>query len=114
MSLYDPSAPIVRNTSLLADQQPGLTVNLFNEPTPDGLYGYRLGVLPKGFGRLPFSVAEVRVESKGIVDGKTRDFWATLPKCRASGVLPFKADYRYANGLHTTNLIKVPCPRYRR
>lgn len=121
MTYYDQRAPIIRNTSLLRDQQPVFTVNLFDDPTPDGVYGYRLQLLPDNFGRLPFSVAELRVESKGIVDtvrtpgGRTRtDFWASLPSCPASGRLPFKASYRYKTGLETTNVVQVPCPRYTR
>ena len=37
MTYYDQRAPIIRNTSLLRDQQPVFTVNLFNDPTPDGV-----------------------------------------------------------------------------
>ena len=121
MTYYDQRAPIIRNTSLLREQQPVFTINLFDDPTPDGLYGYRLQLLPDNFGRLPFSVAELRVESKGIVDttrtssGRTKtDFWASLPKCPASGSLPFKADYRYRTGLQSSTTVKVPCPKYRR
>ncbi len=112
MSLYDQKAPIVRNTALLTDQQPGATVNLFNQPSADGLYGYRMRLLPLNFGRLPFSVAEVHVESRGITAGGK--FWAKLPRCPTSGKLQFKADYSYRTGLRTTNVIKVPCPRFKR
>jgi hypothetical protein len=113
VSYYDQNAPIVRNTALLTDQQPGATVNLFNHPTPDGRYGYEMRLLPQNFGRLPFSVAEVRVESKGIVS-PSGEFWATLPRCPSSGKLQFKADYSYQTGLSTTNVIQVPCPRFTR
>ena len=96
------------------------TVNLFDDPTPDGVYGYRLQLLPDNFGRLPFSVAELRVESKGIVDtvrtpaaGPT-DFWAALPPAPRPGSLPFKADYRYRTGLQTSTTVQVPCPQYTR
>ena len=68
MTYYDRRAPIIRDTALLRDQQPVFTVNLYDDPTPDGLYGYRLQLLPDNFGRLPFSVAELRVESRGIVE----------------------------------------------
>lgn len=119
MTYYDQRAAIIRNTSLLREQQPVFTVNLFDDPTPDGLYGYRLQLLPDNFGRLPFSVAELRVESKGIVDttrtrsGRTKtDFWASLPACPASGSLPFKADYRYRTGEASSTTVKVPCPKY--
>lgn len=111
MSLYDQNASIVKNTALLTDQQPGATVNLFDKPSADGLYGYEMRLLPLNFGRLPFSVADVHVESRGITAGGK--FWAKLPKCPASGKLPFRADYRYQTGLTSTSVIKVPCPRFR-
>lgn len=134
MTFYDKRAAIIRNTSLLRDQQPVFTVNLFDEPTADGLYGYRLQLLPDNFGRLPFSVAELRVESRGITatserrtcaqrrggrcvrytSTRTSDFWARLPVCPASGRLPFRADYGYRTGLRTSSTVQVPCPRYTR
>ncbi len=121
MTYYDRRAPIIRDTALLRDQQPVFTVNLYDDPTPDGLYGYRLQLLPDNFGRLPFSVAELRVESRGIVEttrtrgGRTTsDFWASLPRCPASGSLPFRAEYRYRTGLQTSTTVQVPCPRYTR
>jgi len=112
MSLYDQSAPIVKNTGLLVDQQPGATINLFNQPSADGLYGYRMRLLPLNFGRLPFSVAEVHVESRGITAGGK--FWAKLPRCPTSGKLQFRADYSYRTGLRTSSVIRVPCPRFTR
>lgn len=112
MTYYDQKAPIIRNTALLREQQPVFTVNLYDDPTPDGVYGYRLQLLPDSFGRLPFSVAELRVSSPGLVDRTTREFWAALPRCPTSGSLPFKADYRYRTGLQTSTTIQVPCPRY--
>ncbi len=134
LAFYDQDSVVARANSLIAAQQPVFTVNLFNDPTPDGRYGYRLRLLPENFGRLPFSVAELRVESKGIsatsekrtcatrrggrcvkyTVRRSSAFWAKLPDCPASGRLPFKADYRYATGLRTSNVIQVPCPRFRR
>ena len=112
MSLYDQNAPIVKNTGLLIDQQPGATVNLFNQPSADGKYGYRMRLLPLNFGRLPFSVADVHVESRGITAGGK--FWAKLPHCPTSGKLQFRADYSYLTGQKTSSVIKVPCPRFTR
>ena len=134
LAFYDQDSVVARANSLIAAQQPVFTVNLFDDPSPDGLYGYRLRLLPENFGRLPFSVAELRVESKGIsrtstkrscaarsgatciryTVRRTNEFWAKLPDCPASGRLPFKADYRYASGLRDSSVIQVPCPRFRR
>lgn len=134
MSMYDKDSVVARNEPLIAYQQPVFTVNIFDDPTPDGIYGYRLRLRPENVGRLPFSLAELRVESPGIRASTRRrtcvsrragrcvkyavryvqEFWAGLPTCPASGRLQFKADFRYVTGLHTTDVLKVPCPRYRR
>lgn len=134
MSLYDQSSPIASNDALVTHLQPVFTVNIFNEPTPDGLYGYRVKLLPENVRSLRLSVAELRIQSKGIVETserrtcvkrrrarcvqytvrKTTDFWAQLPKCPRSGQLPFKASYGYATGPGTTSVIQVPCPRFTR
>lgn len=134
MAFNDRSSPVARANDLIAAQQPVFTVNVFSEPTRDGLYGYRLRLLPENLARLPFSVAELRVESKGIVATtekrtcaarrggrcvkyrlkRTSDFWARLPDCPASGHLPFKAEYTYTTGLRTSTVVQVACPRFKR
>ena len=60
--------------------QPIFTLNVFNDPTPDGLYGYRVRLLTERTSGFRFSVAELRVESKGIVGPGSKGrstFWAT-------------------------------------
>ena len=75
-------------------QQPVITVNLFNDPTPDGrLRVPACRLLPENFGRLPFSVAELRVESSlpPPPPPKKKNFnndprlGDGCPKCPASG-----------------------------
>jgi hypothetical protein len=130
MSVTDPSAPIVRNNQLIAGQKPLFTVNLFNEPSADGVFGYKLKLPPGNIGLIKFSVSELRVVSEGISDVKrtcvsrrggrcakfktTTTFWADPPECPASGQLTFQANYVYETGLRTDKTIQVACPRFRR
>ena len=94
LAFYDQDSVVARANSLIAAQQPVFTVNLFNDPTPDGRYGYRLRLLPENFGRLPFSVAELRVESKGISATSEKRTCATRrdgrlrPSTRCAGPAP--------------------------
>jgi hypothetical protein len=114
LSHYDRSSPIAVDQPRYTGLQPIFTLNVFNDPTPDGKYGYRIKLLTERTSGFRFSVAELRVESKGITAPKTHEFWAKPPTCPASGQVPFKADYVYTTGLHTTTVVKVPCPRFRR
>lgn len=134
MSLYDRSSPVVPEQRVIADLQPVFTLNAFDEPTPDGRYGYRVKLLPEKAGIFKFSLAQLQVQSRGIVAGtqertctarrngrcvryrvrRTSDFWANQPACPTSGKLPFKASYRYQTGLSSSTFIEVPCPRFTR
>lgn len=117
LSHYDKSSPIAVNELRYTVLQPTFVLNVFNDPTPDGKYGYRISLLTERTSGFRFSVAELRVESKGLV-GRTsrgpRDFWATPPRCPASGQVAFRADYRYVGGAQGSTVVQVPCPRFRR
>lgn len=132
LSVLDVRAPIVRDNPVLANQKFVFAANLFNEPTPDGRYGYRLLLPPGQVDSLKFSVAELRVDNPGMtrVERKTTCvqrrggrcvrkkvtkktlWWATRPTCPASGLLQFEAIYTYETGLTTTKVLQVPCPRF--
>jgi hypothetical protein len=117
VSHYDKTSPIAVNELRYTLLQPIFVLNVFNDPTPDGLYGYRVRLLTERTSGFRFSVAELRVESKGIVGRTSRgpkDFWATPPTCPSSGEVPFKAEFEYVGGLKGVTAIKVPCPRFRR
>ena len=113
---YDASSPIAVSEPWYAVLQRSFTLNVFNDPTPDGQYGYRISLPTERTSGFRFSIAELRVESSGLV-GKTaqgpRDFWATPPRCPASGQVPFRADYRYVTGLTSSTVVEVACPRFR-
>jgi hypothetical protein len=79
--------------------------------------GYRVKLLTERTAGFRFSVAELRVESQGITartGRRTSDFWANPPTCPASGKVPFRADFRYVNGLRSSTVVHVPCPRFQR
>lgn len=117
LSHYDKTSPIAVNELRYTLLQPIFTLNVFNDPTPDGLYGYRVRLLTEKTSGFRFSVAELRVESKGIVGpgaGGKSTFWATPPRCPASGKVPFKAEFRYVGGEQKSIGITVPCPRFKR
>ena len=93
------------------------TLNVFDDPTPDGKYGYRISLPTERISGFRFSIAELRVESAGLV-GRTargaRDFWATPPTCPASGpgALPGRLPLRHRAARRST-VVEVPCPRFR-
>lgn len=132
LAVLDRTAPVIRDNQVLGNQRFLFAANLFNDPTPDGLYGVRLLLPPGRIGSLRFSVAELRVDNPGITRiERTRTcvarrggrcvrtkvttrklWWATRPTCPASGLLPFEATYIYETGLTTKKLLQVPCPRF--
>ena len=117
LSHYDKTSPIAVNELRYTVLQPIFTLNVFNDPTPDGLYGYRLRLLTERTSGFRFSVAELRVESKGIVgpgSSGPKTFWATPPTCPASGKVPVQGRLHVRGGQKRASRIKVPCPRFRR
>jgi hypothetical protein len=130
MAVTDQSAPVVRDNDLVAQQKPVFTVNVFDDPTPDGTYGYRLALPPGNVGLIKISVAELRVVVPGITDTKrtcasrrggrcarwrtTNTFWADPPACPASGQLQFLADFTYETSLRQEVPAPVACPRFTR
>lgn len=111
--------------------------HVFDEPSADGRYGYRLALPTPPTGLVldvKVSFAEVRVTAPGLtarrklvkcvrrVRGKCRQrrvttmstFWLTQPKCPATSKLGFETSYTYETGLKLTSTIQIPCPRFRR
>jgi hypothetical protein len=130
----DENAAIVRNTPVVRDTRVAIASNFFNDPTPDGKYGYRLQLPAGPIGGINISVAEVNVTTKGLTllkkkvkclkrkHGKcakrrvtrTRYFWFTRPTCPPSGQLSFLAFYGYDDPTpDITKQITLPCPRFR-
>lgn len=131
IAVPDASAPIVRdNPSIKAARLIG-EAPFFNDPTPDGVFGYRME-LPVALGGLRYNAARGsfafpgltlrksvrRCVAKSAVRGakcrkrKTRVkkiFWVTPPKCPASGKLTFQATYAYAALPTQTITATRPC-----
>jgi hypothetical protein len=62
----DESSPLVRRYPVVAGVHAALQGNVVNDPTPDGLYGYKL-LLPKGpINGLQISIAEVTATIHGL------------------------------------------------
>lgn len=113
---YDTAAPHAARQPWYGLLQRAFTLNVFDDPTPDGRYGYRVDLPTERTIGVRFSIAELRVESRGLTGSTARgprEFWATPPRCPASGQLAFRADYRYATGLAGSSVVQVPCPRFR-
>ena len=131
----DENAPIVKNTPVVRDTRVAVNSNFFNDPTPDGKYGYRLQLPAGPIGGVNISIAEVDVVTKGLTIKKkkkacakrkhgrcvkkkrkvTRLFWFTKPACPASGKLSFLSFYGYDDPQpDITKTIDLPCPQFKR
>jgi hypothetical protein len=129
----DASAPIVktipniRNTRLVGEAQ------FFNDPTADGLFGYRME-LPPAIGGLRYNILEGSYSFPGVTVKKRmpqcrrsrrasrcrrtrartrRTFWLTRPKCPASRTLAFQATYSYVGLPSLTLTREIACPKVR-
>jgi hypothetical protein len=130
LGVPDETSPIVSANPTIANTRVVVHAHFVNEPTPDGVYGYKL-VIPAGtIGGLRISVAEVRVENKGLTVRKkgkctkrkrgkcTRRkrgkavFWFNRPPCPPSNQLNFQAFYQYETGATATRTITLPCPNF--
>lgn len=133
VGIPDERVPIVRDNPTIRETTPVINASFYNDPTPDGVYGYKL-VLPTGpINGIQISVAEVHVTTTGLslterkVSCKKRKggkcvkktvkkkslFWFTTPPCPASGQLSFQAFYGYASAPNETKTITIPCPKFK-
>ncbi len=123
-------APIVKKYPIVGAVHVALTANFFNEPTPDGLYGYKLVLPDSNVNGLKVSIAELKVINTGLTlkkgeclktgkDGrcvkkqKKTLFWFKTPACPASGKLSFESFFEYAPPqAPITQTIELPCPKF--
>jgi hypothetical protein len=125
----DETAPIVRKYPIVAGVHVALRADFFNDPTPDGLYGYRLQLPTGEVGGLEVSIAELSVRTTGLTLArgtclKTRGgrcvkrqprtiFWFTTPPCPPSGSLSIQNFFGYADPQpDITRTIQLACPRF--
>ena len=133
----DQSAPVVRDIPVVRDfRAPIVFMNIFDDPTPDGRYGYRLafGNSPSDGTGASFSIAETKVVNTGFslttkkrtcivrraencVRKRVRKqklFWFTPPTCPPSGKVSFEAFFGYASLPDMTKVTEISCPRFPR
>jgi hypothetical protein len=135
IGIPDERFPVVRDNPTVRETVPTLTANFYSEPTPNGLYDYKL-VLPSGpVNGIRVSVAEVNVTVTGLtltrktskcvkrkrgkcVRKKTKtknSFWFTEPICPPTGVLSFESFFGYKDPAVQDQVkqVTVPCPKFR-
>jgi hypothetical protein len=131
----DQSAPVVRDIPVVRNfRAPIVFMNLLDDPTPDGRYGYKLvfGNSPSDGTGASFSIAETKVVNTGFslttrkrvcaarrhgkctkkVVRKRKVFWFTPPTCPASGKVSFEAFFGYATLPDVTKVTELSCPRF--
>jgi hypothetical protein len=135
LGMPDENSSIVKNLPVTVQQtRVPFILNFFNDPTPDGKYGYRIQFPTGPVAGINISIAEVRAEVRGITVKKkkttcakrkrgrcvrkkvkrTNVFWFTRPECPPSGKLSFEAFYGYDSVPDITRTIELPCPQFRR
>jgi hypothetical protein len=114
----DQRAPIVRNSPGIRNARALVIGSIFDDPTPDGLYGYRLEDPFTQIG-IRFRLAEAELTLPGLTITKRvtktkvkRIFWVTPPDCPASQKLSWKADLRLQGGVSLSTVRETPCPRF--
>jgi hypothetical protein len=128
----DESSPVVAQNPTIRDTHPILNVDFVDDPTPDGLYDYRISLPVGPIGGINVSFAQVHAVTRGLTlttkkarclkrkrgrcvrkNLKRRNlFWFSRPTCPPSGQLSFQASYQYASGLSQTKTTSIPCPKF--
>ena len=129
--VLDENGWLFKEAPLLRTFRLPLSIDLFDEPSSDGRYGYKLILPGGGAGGVRASVAELRVTTPGTLpdqedrhlpDTKSKGkcvkrkvtskklFWLTQPTCPASGQLGFESFYKYETGTTFTKSVDLPVP----
>jgi len=119
-----------RTFEVLTGVHVALNANFVNDPTPDGLYGYRLDLPRSEVNGLRVSLAELNATTSGLtlkkgaclkqnargrcVKRQRRTlFWFTIPPCPPSGMFSFEQFYGYDDSaLNSTRTVQLACPRF--
>jgi hypothetical protein len=133
----DQRAPVVRDIPIVRDfRAPIVFMNVFDQPTRDGVYGYKLafGNSPTGGSAASFYIAETHVVNTGftLVERRKRCrerragrcvrsrvekrklFWLAPPTCPSSGKVSFEAFFGYESLPDIVRTTELSCPRFRR
>jgi hypothetical protein len=119
-----------RTYEVLTGVHAALNANFVNDPTSDGLYGYRLDLPRSEVNGLRISLAEINATTSGLTlkkgeclrrNAKGRCvkrqrrtlFWFTIPPCPSSGAFSIQQSYTYEDpALNDTKTIQITCPRF--
>jgi hypothetical protein len=124
------SAPVVRRNPVVAAVHVALNANFFNDPSPDGVYGYRLELPVEPVDGFRVSLAEIQATIPGLtiargtclkqgrggrcaqVQRRTA-FWFTRPTCPPSGQISFLTFFGYDDPQpDITKTVSLACPRF--
>jgi hypothetical protein len=116
VGIPDPKAPVVKRNTILQSVRSIVTLNLLDDPSADGRFGYKLALPTGRIEGVQLSVSRLEVRVPGLIlrqPGGRSLFWLTRPTCPASGQLSFEAFYGYAAPQpDITRPFSLPCPRY--
>lgn len=130
LAAADEDSPITKKYPIVAAVHTALPANFINDPTPDGVYGYRLQLPRPDVAGLIVSIAELRVTTTGLsllrgeclktgrggrcVKRQRRTlFWFTTPPCPPSGEFTFLDFFDYADPLtDITKTFSLACPKF--
>ncbi len=119
-----------RTFEVLTGVHVALNANFVNDPTPDGLYGYRLDLPPGDINGIHVSLAELNVTTSGLtllkgtclkqnargrcLKRQSRTlFWFNIPPCPASGKFSFQEFFGYAPPIpNSVNTVQFACPSF--
>jgi len=119
-----------RTYDVLTGVHVALNANFVNDPTPDGLYGYRLDLPPGEVNGLRVSLAQIDVTTSGLtllkgtclkqnkrgkcVKRQRRTlFWFTIPPCPPSGQFSFQEFFGYEPPTpDSVNTVRFACPAF--
>jgi hypothetical protein len=131
----DQRAAVVNNNPGIRNARPLLIGTIFDDPTPDGLYGYRMEDPFIQLG-VKFGVAEAEATLPGLTIKKRvrtcvrprgrrlgsrcrktkskvkRIFWVTPPRCPPSRKLSWKEDLELEGGISLSTVRQIPCPHF--
>jgi hypothetical protein len=129
----DERSAIVRRYPVVAGVHAAVTESLFDEPTPDGLFGLELAINTGPINGFQVSIAEIEVTvralrlrrgtcvargragSSCIRRQRTDESLYAVPSCPASGHFSAQLDTTYPLPTpRSTTTVDVPCPGYTR
>ena len=120
-----------RTFEVLTGVHVALNANFVNDPTPDGLYGYRLDLPPGDINGIRVSLAEINVTTSGLTllkgtclkqnaqrqmrQAQRRTlFWFTIPPCPSSGKFSASRSSSATSRRPrtSTNTVQFACPSF--